>query len=77
MTQFHNFKCGHIQDKRLWHQQQSLLESTAGQVQCLCLRKQPDKPVESCSIKYVHNYVEQKVSNAVTSGELDARVVYS
>lgn len=43
----------------------------------VCLRKQHDKPGERCSIKYVHNYVEQKVSNGVTSGELDARAVYS
>lgn len=28
-------------------------------------------------MNYVHNYVEQKVSNSVTSGELDARAVYS
>lgn len=43
----------------------------------VCLRKHRDKPGERCSIKYVHNYVEQKVSNAITSGELDAIVVYS
>lgn len=43
----------------------------------VCLRKQDDKPGERSSIEYVHNYVEQKVSNGVTSGELDARAVYS
>lgn len=37
------------------------------------MRKQCDKRGERCSIKYVHNYVEQKVSKAATSGELDAR----
>lgn len=48
------------------------------QARCgVCLRKQHDKPRERCSIKYVHNHVEQKVSDAETSGERDARVVYS
>lgn len=62
---------------------QNLGESAEGggsesTVMCsVCLKKQLDKPGERCSIKYVHNHVEQKVPNAVTSGEPDARVVYS
>lgn len=43
----------------------------------VCMRKQCDKLGERRSIKYVHNYVEQKVSKAVTSGEPDAGAVYS
>lgn len=43
----------------------------------VCMRKQCDKLAERRSINYVHNYVEQKVSKAVTSGEPDAGAVYS
>lgn len=43
----------------------------------VCMRKQCDKLGERRSINYVHNYVEQKVSKAVTSGEPDAGAVYS
>lgn len=43
----------------------------------ICLKKQLDKPGERCSIKSVDNHVEQKIPCAVTSGESDARVVYS
>lgn len=46
-------------------------ETTTSQVEYLL-----EKLREVCNIKYAHNYVEQKVSTAITSGELDARVVY-
>lgn len=46
-------------------------KTTTSQVQYLLKKLR-----ETCNIKYAHNYVEQKVSNAITSVELDARVVY-
>lgn len=56
----------------------SLWQNKPHEARCsVCLKKQLDKTGERGSIKYVHNYVEQKVSDSVTSSELDAKAVYS
>lgn len=77
-AQFHKDKSDLCSSNRRACRINSAAHLSARWARCtVCMRKQCDKLGERRSIKYVHNYVEQKVSKAVTSGEPDAGAVYS